>query len=1129
MQRPNKVSALIVNEGWGSACSDGIPSINRMIASVLSDIEIDNIYSTVVQCGEREEEEAERFKVLFKYPVPEERKLKQLLPNHSIPGTVYLYLHDHFYPNLRKLSRDVKFVFGYSLTTAAEARKLKRDIFHDAELYLINVWDPDSINPEIISCDKKELSTRTDELSELHTGSHAHVLSVGKSAHEYFQPKHRGSQSNRHHYVQPNLGNVSKAYEELEIDSTFEVVSLLQPTNLQNLKPLVEILGYIANARKGKLKIKLKVIGDVSESEGNIKIELSHSEIRLVSKHCETQRQLEDALLGCHLVLANPNAHISDPSISSALSLGVPLLLPDSDDFEYMIKKYLESYRHNLLVDMNDKNMLSIKLEEKIDSYHHAVSTAKKIKESLTFDTCVELREDLKKQLLRITRVGRPKQESTSEDDDLNSSQAEVGNEHSPSGSKDFEDMEFDSKSAVGGERSPSGSTHSEEIESDGKSVSAAVAETTTDDGTKTGEDASMASRRSFGSEQSPGGSIHSEEIESYSKSVAIAVAETTTDDGTKVGEDALVASRPIASGESSADGSTDPGQSRDDPSVKAELRVASGIPEHGGTMSMVSHSLYNTSAEGLSAEHEKTRQVLKDDDPDIEVSDPEEGSIRYNVKCKTSKALQGLWQRYQSGKLRELVQKSLITPEVLSKVHAVCITMRVIIDYSEYEEALHVLASRENKSGNIISTETDLTLSENKDKEFQQRNITDISTKSRQELLQEKNKDDLRFQMEELRARLKDSEKERVQLVMELAQQGKTKQDLGFGMENLKAKLEDSEKEKDKLVMKQAQQGKTKEDLDFEMENLRSRLENSEKQKEQLDIQNEKLNGEFDYLKSMLISIEDSNTIGGPGKEDGRFDHPSGLAIDENGDLIIADKSNRRVQVMGWNNECKRKNVFDKYEGWFRPRDVAVSSDGIYLSTDHGKMQVVAYDKNNELITSFGEDIIDPYGITVSKDGYVLVNDRGNHCVKKYTKDGKYLTRFGSHGKDKDQFDFPWSVVVNSKNQILVSDQNNHRIQLLNSDGEYVKSLGSKGSGPGQLKTPYGIDVDKNDNVYVCDYGNGRIVQFSSDGEFVQNIGEGRVSPRYVAVRTDVNPLRVAVSDWDQNCVKVFYVMKQM
>ncbi|XP_070551071.1 uncharacterized protein [Ptychodera flava] len=582
----------------------------------------------------------------------------------------------------------------------------------------------------------------------------------------------------------------------------------------------------------------------------------------------------------------------------------------------------------------------------------------------------------------------------------------------------------------------------------------------------------------------------------------AVAVTGTTTDDGTKKGEDALVAGRQIAGGESSPIVSIDPEQMTY-ASITAELRVASGIPEPGGTMSMVSHSLYNTSAEGLSAEHEQTRQVLKDDDPDIEVSDPEEGSIRYNVKCKTSKALQGLWQRYQSGELRESVEEALITPDVLSKVHAVCITMRVIIDYSEYEEALHRLTSGENISGNDISTEPDVAICENKEKELEQ----------------EQTKEDLGFKIESLSPKLEISENQEEQLVMKQAQNGEAK------MEDLRARLEISEAQNVRVIMEldqqKKEQKKTKLDMGIQMDNLRARIE-------QLGIESEKRDRESDYLKSILTSIEESNTIGGPGKEDGRFDHPSGIAIDENGDLIIADKSNRRVQVMGWNNECKRKNVFDKYKGWFRPRDVAVSSDGTYLSTDHGKMQVVAFDKNNEVITSFGGDI-NPYGITMSKDGYVLVNDRSNDSVKKYTKDGKFLTSFGSHGKGEGQFDFPWSVVVNSKNEILVSDQNNHRVQLLNSDGEYITSVGSKGSGPGQLKDPHGIDVDKDDNIYVCDFGNRRIVQFSSDGEFLQNIGEGRVYPRYVAVRTDVNPFRVAVSDWHQNCVKVFYVMKQI
>ncbi|XP_070551922.1 serine-rich adhesin for platelets-like [Ptychodera flava] len=893
MQHRDKVSALIVNEGWGSACSDGIPSINRMIASILSDIQIDNIYSTEVRYNEREEEEAERFRVLFKYPVPEERKLKQLLPNRSIPGTVYLYLHDHFYPNLRELSKDVKFVFGYSLSTAAEARKLKQDIFRDAELYLINVWNPDgtTFNPEIISCDDKELALRTQELSELHRGSH--VLSVGKSAYRYFERPHRMSQSYEHYCIQPNLGGVSNSYKELEKDSTFEMISLLQPNdlNLKDLKSIVHELEYVTKTYCDKLRIEMKVIGNVSESEKEILTTLSNSAIRLFPKYCETQSELEDALLGCHLVLANTNAQITDPSVSLALSLGVPLLLPVSEDFEYMIEKYLKQYKHHLMVDINDKATLHEKLKEKIVSYHLAVSTAKEIsdhisKERLTIDTCVEVRKELEKQLRRITRVGRPKQA--------------VGGEYSPSGSTHSEEIESDGKSVavavaetttddgtkegedasvasrpiavaetttddetkkgedtlvasrltVGSERSPSGSIHSEEIASDSKSVAVAVAETTTDDETKKREDALVAGRPTVGGERSPSGSTHSEEVESDSKSVAVAVAETTTDDGTKEGENASVAGRPIAGGESSPIVSIDPEQMTY-ASITAELRVASGIPEPGGTMSMVSHSLYNTSAEMLSAEHKNTIQVLKDNDPDIEVSDPEEGSIRYNIKCKTSKALQGLWQRYQSGKLRESVEKVLITPDVLSKVHAVCITMRVIIDYNEYEEALHILTSRENISGNDISTETDVAVSEKKEKELEQKNITDCSKKTRQELLQEDSKEDLGFEMENLSAQLEISENQDEQLVMKQVQKKETE------MEKMRARLESSKAENVRLVMEHALQNESKMDMSIEMDNLRARIE-----------QLEKRDRECDNLKSMLTSIEESGTIVVPGRK---------------------------------------------------------------------------------------------------------------------------------------------------------------------------------------------------------------------------------------------------------------------
>ncbi|XP_070551076.1 uncharacterized protein [Ptychodera flava] len=942
---PFQVSALIVNENWGSAGRDGIPSINRMIANVLSDIEINKIYSTVVRYNANDAEEAKGFNVEFKKAEPKERRFDNILRSGMVPNRDYLYLHDYFYPNLRELKSDVKLVFSYSLATAEEARKLKQDIFHDAALFCINIWYPDTISPEILSCDKTELSKRDMELPDQFVAG-SRIISVGKGTHEHFTPDHRRGQSSTHYYVQPNFihdKTLSNQYKALGIDTTFEIVSMLQPRDCTQSQEIIrQVLTNVARTYEREFRIVWKIIGDFAGKEDIIEENFTPSGVKLRIRVCSSQTQIVDALLGCHLVLSHSKTHISDPSISLALSLGVPLLIPDNLDFEHLIDKYFVNYKSGLMVKIDDEHDLRKQLEAKIGSYRNAVAKAREISDQisqrdLAKESCSELRKDIEMLLDRISPV---------------------------------------SEATQAGDAGSARTTHTEETEH-----------------------------------------VH------------------------------------------------EPGES-----ISVSCDVAYGIPETDREMAEIENELFDPQEQ--SEAHEATRQAVQNLESDIEVSEAEEGSIRYNIRCTTSEALQGVWQRYQSGELCYTVQTTLITAEVLRKLHALSITMRVVIDHSEYKEALHRLTSREKKgSGQETSTEV-------RDKKTEDEllpEVADHKSDEQKALTRGERK------LSETEVFLHDT------MNAELRQENNSLKDL----------VATREKERDLLAA------------------------NDQEKVDQIN----HLQLTVAEMKGLFYNLfEPEKTIGGLGSEPGQFNNPSGIAMDRNGDLIVADKSNCRVQIISLNGKCKVPNIFDKYEDRFSPRDVALSREGTYFSTDHGKKKVVIYDVNNKLYTSF-DVAANPYGIAVTQSGDVLICDDTKNCVKKYSQGGNCEASFGSYGKDKGQFDFPRSVAVNSKDQILVSDQNNHRVQLLSSDGEYLNAFGSEGSGPGQLKLPYGIDVDKNDNVYVCDYRNERIVQFSAKGEFLQNIGEGKVSPKYIAVNKDDGPLRVAVSDGKRHCIKVFFL----
>lgn len=82
---------------------------------------------------------------------------------------------------------------------------------------------------------------------------------------------------------------------------------------------------------------------------------------------------------------------------------------------------------------------------------------------------------------------------------------------------------------------------------------------------------------------------------------------------------------------------------------------------------------------------------------------------------------------------------------------------------------------------------------------------------------------------------------------------------------------------------------------------------------------------------------------FGSHGEGNGQFNAPTGVAVDSNGNIIVADWGNSRIQV------------FD--------------SSGSFLS----------------YINTSAEPLYGPQGLALTSDGHVVVADAGNHCFKAY------------------------------------------------------------------------------------------------------------------------------------------------
>ena len=175
-------------------------------------------------------------------------------------------------------------------------------------------------------------------------------------------------------------------------------------------------------------------------------------------------------------------------------------------------------------------------------------------------------------------------------------------------------------------------------------------------------------------------------------------------------------------------------------------------------------------------------------------------------------------------------------------------------------------------------------------------------------------------------------------------------------------------------------------------------------------------LNKEGELIKS----------FGSYGSEDGQFDDPYGVDVDEEGRIIVLDTANYRIQVFENDGSFLRSfGSFGSSDGQFHgPNNVVVDGDGNIVICDTWNDRIQVMDIEGNFIRCFGtsgsgdSQLSYPRGVDVDGEGRIVVCVSGNGRVSVFEKDGTFLFSFGQHHM-KD----PYGVVVDSFGTIIVSD----------------------------------------------------------------------------------------------------------
>ncbi len=241
-------------------------------------------------------------------------------------------------------------------------------------------------------------------------------------------------------------------------------------------------------------------------------------------------------------------------------------------------------------------------------------------------------------------------------------------------------------------------------------------------------------------------------------------------------------------------------------------------------------------------------------------------------------------------------------------------------------------------------------------------------------------------------------------------------------------------------------------------------------------------------------------------------FDQPRGIAVDALGNRYVADASNhkiRRITPLGVVDTLAGSGLFGDADGsansarFAYPSGVSVDNNGNVYVADTFNHKIRKINQAGIVTTIAGSGargdadgigvnarFSSPRGVAVDRNGNVLVADSSNHKIRHISASGVVMTLAGTGMSGSidgpsalASFNEPTGVALDDEGNIFIADRGNHKIRMLSPQGVVTTIGGSVRSGMSdgfatnaKFNFPYGITVDSSGNLYVADESNHKI-----------------------------------------------------
>lgn len=226
-------------------------------------------------------------------------------------------------------------------------------------------------------------------------------------------------------------------------------------------------------------------------------------------------------------------------------------------------------------------------------------------------------------------------------------------------------------------------------------------------------------------------------------------------------------------------------------------------------------------------------------------------------------------------------------------------------------------------------------------------------------------------------------------------------------------------------------------------------------------------------------------------------FNQIYGLAVDSSGNVYVPDFNNNKIRkitsagivtTIAGSGSSGSTDATGTAASFNHPTGVAVDSNGnvFVADSDNGKIRKIT---SAGVVTTFASLGFSPQGAAVDGSGNFFVTDLNNRKIMKITSVGVVTTLAGSGGSGSTDATGTLAsfsrmngiAVENTGGNIYVADLDNNKIRKITSAGVVTTLAGSgllgstDGTGTAaSFYSPAGIAIDSGGNVYVS--GNNKI-----------------------------------------------------